>query len=222
MSYNLIQLAPGAYDLYLADTIVASVVRSGLRQPYTWTAELLEDLPRAQAAVTLPGHRAQLPVAGGAVCLARPSTGEDQQPAHRLAGRVRAEAPRPRRCLKPRPGRWCAKGMTHILNVDHPAPAAMLLSAGRWLRRIGPAVCSAGYRHQRRNRPHHAGRAAGLIASRAHFRNQPYSSKVFVMPPTEVAAPDYSPAAPTFTQAAVRFAVSFAALIGLSLLLAGL
>ena len=46
MSYSLIQLAPGAYDLFLADTIVASVVRSGLRQPYIWTAELLEDLPR--------------------------------------------------------------------------------------------------------------------------------------------------------------------------------
>ena len=42
MSYSLIQLAPGAYDLFLADSIVASVVRSGLRQPYTWTAELLE------------------------------------------------------------------------------------------------------------------------------------------------------------------------------------
>ena len=42
------------------------------------------------------------------------------------------------------------------------------------------------------------------------------------MPPTQVAASDYSPAAPTFRQAAVRFAVSFAALIGLSLLLAGL
>jgi hypothetical protein len=61
-----------------------------------------------------------------------------------------------------------------------------------------------------------------LIASRAHFRNQPHSSKVFIMPPTQVAASDYSPAAPTFSQAAVRFAVSFAALIGLSLLLAGL
>jgi hypothetical protein len=48
MSYNLIQLAPGAYDLYLDDTIVASVVRSGLRQPYTWTAELLEDLSRSK------------------------------------------------------------------------------------------------------------------------------------------------------------------------------
>ncbi len=35
MSYTLIQLAPGAYDLFLDDRIVASVVRSGLHQPYT-------------------------------------------------------------------------------------------------------------------------------------------------------------------------------------------
>lgn len=48
MTYSLIQLAPGAYDLLLSDTIVASVVRSGLRQPYTWTAELLEELPMGQ------------------------------------------------------------------------------------------------------------------------------------------------------------------------------
>jgi len=48
MNYNLIQLAPGAYDLYLDDRIVASVVRSGLRQPYIWTAELLEDLPHSK------------------------------------------------------------------------------------------------------------------------------------------------------------------------------
>ena len=48
MSYNLIQLAPGAYDLLLDDTIVASVVRSGVYQPYTWTAELLEELPKGQ------------------------------------------------------------------------------------------------------------------------------------------------------------------------------
>jgi hypothetical protein len=45
---------------------------------------------------------------------------------------------------------------------------------------------------------------------------------VFIMSQTQVATPDHSPAAPTFTQAAVRFAVSFAALIGLSLLLAGI
>ena len=48
MTYRLIQLAPGAYDLLLNGEIVASVVGSGLRQPYTWTAELLKDLPRSR------------------------------------------------------------------------------------------------------------------------------------------------------------------------------
>jgi hypothetical protein len=48
MTYCLIQLAPGAYDLLLHDTIVTSVVRNGSRQPYAWTAELLEDLPRSR------------------------------------------------------------------------------------------------------------------------------------------------------------------------------
>ncbi|WP_201838479.1 hypothetical protein [Microvirga zambiensis] len=47
--------------------------------------------------------------------------------------------------------------------------------------------------------------------------------EVFIMPPTEVAAPIFAPThAPTFTQAAARFVVSFAALIGLSLLLTAL
>jgi hypothetical protein len=46
--------------------------------------------------------------------------------------------------------------------------------------------------------------------------------KVFIMSQTQVAASDYSPDAPTFMQAAVRFVIAFAALIGLSLLLAGL
>ena len=114
-------------------------------------------------------------------------------------------------------------GVTHILDVGHPAPAAMLLSAGRWLRRIGPAVCSSGDRHQRRNRPHHAGRAAGLIASRAHFQNSTaFIEGVHHAADTRSQRLSIAPAAPTFTQAAVRFAVSFAALIGLSLLLAGL
>jgi hypothetical protein len=54
------------------------------------------------------------------------------------------------------------------------------------------------------------------------FQNQLPLLTVFIMSQTQVATPDHSPAAPTFTQAAVRFAVSFAALIGLSLLLAGL
>jgi hypothetical protein len=48
MTYRLIQLAPGVYDLLLHNNVVASVVRNGSRQPYTWTAELLEDLPRGK------------------------------------------------------------------------------------------------------------------------------------------------------------------------------
>jgi hypothetical protein len=48
MTYRLIQLAPGAYDLLLHDTLIGSVVRNGTRQPYTWTAELLEDQPRTR------------------------------------------------------------------------------------------------------------------------------------------------------------------------------
>ncbi len=59
-------------------------------------------------------------------------------------------------------------------------------------------------------------------AAAAHFQSPPHSPKVLIMPPTEVAAPVFAPVTPTFTQAAVRFAVCFAALIGLSLLLAGL
>ncbi len=45
MTYRLIQLAPGSYDLLLGDVIVASVVRSSSRNPVVWTAELLEDAP---------------------------------------------------------------------------------------------------------------------------------------------------------------------------------
>lgn len=46
MTYSLTQLAPGAYDLLLNGEIIGSVVRNSSRQPYTWTAELLEDLPQ--------------------------------------------------------------------------------------------------------------------------------------------------------------------------------
>ncbi len=48
MIYSLIQLAPGAYDLLLNGEVMGSVVRNGSQQPYTWTAELLEDLPRSK------------------------------------------------------------------------------------------------------------------------------------------------------------------------------
>jgi hypothetical protein len=46
MTYNLIQLAPGAYDLLLNGEVMGSVVRTGTGSKNTaWTAELLEDLP---------------------------------------------------------------------------------------------------------------------------------------------------------------------------------
>ncbi|EIM30689.1 hypothetical protein [Microvirga lotononidis] len=49
MTYCLIQLAPGAYDLLLHGKIMGSVVRSGERSNNTfWTAELLEDGPPNQ------------------------------------------------------------------------------------------------------------------------------------------------------------------------------
>ena len=48
MTYGLIQLAPGAYDLLLNGDVMGSVVRNSSYRPYTWTAELLEDLPSDQ------------------------------------------------------------------------------------------------------------------------------------------------------------------------------
>ena len=48
MTYSLIQLAPGAYDLLLNDAVMGSVVRNGSRQPYSWTAELLGDPPQGE------------------------------------------------------------------------------------------------------------------------------------------------------------------------------
>jgi hypothetical protein len=47
MTYSLIQLAPGAYDLFLNGELMGSVVRTGTGSKNTsWTAELLEDLPQ--------------------------------------------------------------------------------------------------------------------------------------------------------------------------------
>jgi len=48
MPYSLMQLAPGAYDLLLNGGVVGAVVRSSSRPRYTWTAELLKDLPPGQ------------------------------------------------------------------------------------------------------------------------------------------------------------------------------
>jgi hypothetical protein len=45
MTYSLIQLAPGAYDLLLKGEVMGSVVRNSSHRPYAWTAELLEELP---------------------------------------------------------------------------------------------------------------------------------------------------------------------------------
>lgn len=46
MTYSLIQLAPGAYDLLLNGELMGSVVKSGYRSTdTTWTAELLDDPP---------------------------------------------------------------------------------------------------------------------------------------------------------------------------------
>jgi hypothetical protein len=45
MTYALSRLAPGSYDVLLDGMIVASLVRSGLRDNSTWTAELLADGP---------------------------------------------------------------------------------------------------------------------------------------------------------------------------------
>jgi hypothetical protein len=55
------------------------------------------------------------------------------------------------------------------------------------------------------------------------FQNQLILLKVFAMRQTEVAVPAFSPmSVPTFTSAAIRFVASLGALIGISLLLAGL
>jgi hypothetical protein len=51
MTYRLIQLAPGSYDLLLGEIIVASVVRSASRKPAVWTAELLEEPPAVRRPV---------------------------------------------------------------------------------------------------------------------------------------------------------------------------
>jgi hypothetical protein len=65
--------------------------------------------------------------------------------------------------------------------------------------------------------------AARLLVLCRIFQNQLYFLKVFTMRQTDVTAPAFAPVpAPTFKGAAVRFVVSLGALIGISLLLAGL
>jgi hypothetical protein len=84
-------------------------------------------------------------------------------------------------------------------------------------------VYPQGYRHRQANRADEL-RPGGPLAPRfANFQNQLHFLKVFTMRQTEVTAPAFSPVpAPTFTAAALRFIVSLGALIGVSLLLAGL
>jgi hypothetical protein len=103
MTYRLIQLAPGAYDPLLHDNVVASVVRNGSRQPYTWTAELLEDCHGGSRTVTeqeafaVPRDQARLPDPGRVVHLAwepAPEVTDDRRYTHQsIALRGLADAP---------------------------------------------------------------------------------------------------------------------------------
>jgi hypothetical protein len=157
------------------------------------------------------------------VRLARPSAGEDQQPPYLRLGCVRESSASVGALSETATGALVCHGSDARLRSRPSRIPGNVAFGDERISSIRPAVCSSGYRHQRRNRSHHAGRAAGSIAATpTPFQNQPHSSKVLIMPPTEVAAPVFAPAAPTFTQAAVRFVISFTALIGLSLLLAGL
>ena len=58
MSYRLLKLAPGSYDVLLNGVIIASLVRSGQTNDATWSAELLVDLPPEEmpAPFTDPEH----------------------------------------------------------------------------------------------------------------------------------------------------------------------
>jgi hypothetical protein len=44
MTYKLVRLAPGSYDVVLNGVIIAGLVRSGPSDEATWLAELLVDL----------------------------------------------------------------------------------------------------------------------------------------------------------------------------------
>ena len=47
MTYRLVKLAPGAYDIFRGEEVIASLVRQG-EHSRRWTAELLAELPPAQ------------------------------------------------------------------------------------------------------------------------------------------------------------------------------
>ena len=85
-------------------------------------------------------------------------------------------------------------------------------------------MCRAGYRHQRANRTEKLSPSGTTARPFVNFsRTSSIFLKVFIMRQTDVAAPTFSPVpVPTFTAAAIRFVTSLGALIGISLLLAGL
>ena len=58
MTYSLSRLAPGSYDVLLHGEAIASLVRNGLSDNASWTAELLEDHPGGErpAPFTEPEH----------------------------------------------------------------------------------------------------------------------------------------------------------------------
>ena len=59
MSYRLLKLASGSYDVVLNGVIIASLVRNGSSSDASWTAELLVELPPEEMPVpfTTPEHR---------------------------------------------------------------------------------------------------------------------------------------------------------------------
>jgi hypothetical protein len=84
-------------------------------------------------------------------------------------------------------------------------------------------VCPQDYRHRQANRADELRPGDPFAPRFANFQNQLHFLKVFTMRQTEVTAPAFSHLpAPTFTAAAVQFIVLLGALIGVSLLLAGL
>ena len=86
-----------------------------------------------------------------------------------------------------------------------------------------PAVCSAGYRHWRANRPKKHPLSGVIARPFGAFPEPADFLKVFTMRQTDVAVPDFAPMpAPTFTSAMIRFVASLGILIGISLLLASL
>lgn len=86
-----------------------------------------------------------------------------------------------------------------------------------------PVLCPASYRQRRANRTNERPPSSSLVGCFVDFPEPAELIGVFLMPQTEVAAPAFPPVSVLrFTRAAIRFIASFAALIGISLLLASL